>query len=64
MEIRKNNRVVITGRHVMVVGAIVSMLCCGYWAYRSLLCQDEQWLNVTLTAVAGFGLLLLARNRQ
>lgn len=64
MEIKNEEKVVITGRHVMVVAAIISLLCCGYWAYRSLVCQDEQWLNVALTAAVGVGLLFLARKRK
>lgn len=64
MEVKDNDKTVITGRHIMVVGAIVSMLCCGYWAYRSVLCQDEQWLNVAIVAVVGVGLLFLAKRRR
>lgn len=48
----------------MIAAAVISLLCCVYWVYRSVFCQDAQWLNVTMTGIVGLGLLYLSRKRK
>lgn len=64
MEIKNNNKVIVTGRHIMVVGAVISLLCCAYWFYRAWFCQEDEWLNVALTGIVGAGLVFFARKHR
>lgn len=64
MEIKSNKRVVVTGRDIMLVGAVVCLLCCAYWVYRSVWCDDAQWLNAGISFVVGIGLLGFSRKKR
>ena len=64
MEINHNKKTVIAGWHIMIAAGVISLLCCVYWLYRSVFCQDAQWLNVAMTGVVSLGLLYLSRKRK
>lgn len=63
MEI-KNNKLTITGRHIMLAAAYISGACSIYWLYRIIFCNDAQWLSFAMTAVVSSGLFYLAKKRK
>lgn len=60
MEI-KNNKLTVTGRHIMIAAAYISLACCLYWLYRMIFKDDIQWLSFTMTAVVSIALFYQTR---
>lgn len=63
MEI-KNSKLTITGRHIMLAAAYISLACSLYWLYRSMFKNDAQWLSFFMTAVVSGVLFFLAKKRK
>lgn len=63
MEI-KNDKLTITGRHIMLAAAYISMACSLYWLYRIVFKDDAQWLSFAMTAIVSGALFMLARKRK
>lgn len=63
MEI-KNNKLTITGRHIILAAAYISLACSFYWLYRIIFKDDAQWLSFAMTAIVSCGLFFLARKRK
>ena len=60
----KNNKLTITGRHIMIAAAIISLFCSLYWLYRSIFCDDAQWLSFFMTAIVSGALFYFAKKRK
>ena len=60
----KNNKLTITGRHIMTAAAYISLACSLYWLYRTIFCDDAQWLSFFMTAIVSGALFMLARKRK
>lgn len=63
MEI-KNNKLTITGLHIMIAAAFISLACSLYWLYRIIFKDDAQWPSFFMTVIVGFGLFIFARKRK
>ena len=57
----KDNKLTVTGRHIKIAAAIISLLCSLYWLYRTIFCHDAQWLSFFMTAIVSGALFILAR---
>lgn len=62
MEI-KNDKLTITGRHIILVAAYISIACGLYWLYRIIFKDDAQWLAFGMATVVSLGLYYLAKKR-
>lgn len=63
MEI-KNNKLTITGRHIMLAAAYISLACSLYWLYCIIFKDDAQWLSFVTTALVSAYLFYQAKNRK
>lgn len=63
MEI-KNNKITITGRHIMLAAAYISLACNLYWLYCIIFKDDDQWLSFTITALVSAFLFNQAKKRK
>lgn len=63
MEI-KSDKQTITGRHIMLAAAYISLMCSLYWLYCIIIRGDSQWLSFFMTAVVSFVLFFFARKRK
>lgn len=63
MEI-KNNKLTITGRHIMIAAAYISLACSLYWLYRIIFKDDAQWLSFFMTAIVSLALFYFAKKRK
>ncbi len=63
MEI-KNNKLTVTGRHIMLAAAYISLACSLYWLYRIIFKDDAQWLSLFMTAVVSLALFYFTKKRK
>lgn len=63
MEI-KNNKLTVTGRHIMLGAAYISLACSLYWLYRIIFKDDSQWLSFFMTAVVSLALFYFAKKQK
>lgn len=64
MEIRKNSRIVVTGRSICFVAGIISTLCGLYWLIQAIVYGNSNLPMILSSTAVGLYLTMYATKRR
>jgi|GEM_PF-1873612 len=64
MEIRKNSRIVVTGKSICFVAGIISVLCGLYWLIQAIVYDNTNLPMILSSTAVGLYLTVYATKKQ